>query len=115
MKGKQAVHVHLNTFVTRVEKDQVFLKEEGKEYSIKHGTLVWCAGIKPHQFIQDFEFPMNERGRVWVPRGRQEGRRPGQGQRRSSRLVQVAFQCGRRPPPYAFVGATCVHIDGASV
>jgi len=59
---KQGVSVHLNTFVTKVTKDQVFLKEDNREYGITYGTLVWCAGIKPHGFVSDFGFPMNERG-----------------------------------------------------
>jgi len=62
LEGKQEVKVHLNTFVTKLESNMVHLKQDGKESAIPYGTLVWCAGIKPHKFIADFEFPMNERG-----------------------------------------------------
>lgn len=30
--------------------------------SIRYGTLVWCAGIKPHPFVSDFGFAMNDKG-----------------------------------------------------
>ncbi|CAK0881561.1 unnamed protein product [Prorocentrum cordatum] len=30
--------------------------------SLKYGTLVWCAGIKPHAFIRHYGFEMSDRG-----------------------------------------------------
>lgn len=62
LKKKQGVKIHLNTFVTKLTKDEVSLKEDGKEFSMKYGTVCWCAGIKPHAFVRDFNFPMNEKG-----------------------------------------------------
>mmetsp|Transcript_77114 Transcript_77114/g.160532 ORF Transcript_77114/g.160532 Transcript_77114/m.160532 type:complete len:482 (+) Transcript_77114:95-1540(+) len=62
LKRKQQVEIHLETFVTKVTKDEVTLKKDGKESTLKYGTLVWCAGIKPHKFIRDYGFTMNERG-----------------------------------------------------
>jgi len=48
--------------VQKVEKDVVTAKADDKMVSIKYGTLVWCAGIKPHSFIKDYNFQMNEKG-----------------------------------------------------
>jgi NADH:ubiquinone reductase (non-electrogenic) len=62
LKKSQQVEVHLETFVTKVTADVVTLKKDGKESTLKYGTLVWCAGIKPHKFISEYGFPMNERG-----------------------------------------------------
>eukprot|EP00928_Gymnodinium_smaydae_P053740 TRINITY_DN37667_c0_g1_i1.p1 TRINITY_DN37667_c0_g1~~TRINITY_DN37667_c0_g1_i1.p1 ORF type:complete len:480 (-),score=101.45 TRINITY_DN37667_c0_g1_i1:39-1385(-) len=67
LKKKQGVSVHLGAFVQKVTKDEVTFKTvaaDGTEemVSIDYGTLVWCAGIKPHPFVKNFGFPMNERG-----------------------------------------------------
>jgi len=62
LKNKQKVNLHLEVFVTKVTKDKVSLKKkEGDEFTIRYGTLVWCAGVKRHDFVTDFHFPMNER------------------------------------------------------
>jgi NADH:ubiquinone reductase (non-electrogenic) len=62
LKHKQKVEMHLNTFVTKVTEDEIFAKRAGEEFSMKYGTMVWCAGIKPHNFVRDFGCQMNERG-----------------------------------------------------
>jgi len=65
LNKKQGVTMHLESFVTNVTADEVTLKHAGKDGKVeamKYGTLVWCAGIKPHKFITDYGFPMNERG-----------------------------------------------------
>lgn len=62
LRKNQSVEIHLETFVTKVTEDEVTLKKDGRESTLKYGTLVWCAGIKPHKFITDFGFTMNERG-----------------------------------------------------
>lgn len=61
LRGKQGVTLHLETFVTKVEKEVVHIKKGDTADSFKYGTLVWCAGIKPHKFVTDFGFAMNER------------------------------------------------------
>lgn len=65
LRKKQGVNIHMESFVQKVEKDSVTFKKavEGKEelQTIRYGTLVWCAGIKPHAFVRDFGFPMNDR------------------------------------------------------
>jgi len=59
---RQGVHVHLGAFVNEVQKNKVIVKVGEKMDSIPYGTLVWCAGIKPHPFVKDYGFQMNERG-----------------------------------------------------
>jgi len=60
---KQGVQIHLGAFVQEVGEDFVTAKMSNEEMvTFECGTLVWCAGIKPHKFIKDFNFPMNERG-----------------------------------------------------
>eukprot|EP00933_Yihiella_yeosuensis_P037423 TRINITY_DN31359_c0_g1_i1.p1 TRINITY_DN31359_c0_g1~~TRINITY_DN31359_c0_g1_i1.p1 ORF type:complete len:437 (-),score=65.04 TRINITY_DN31359_c0_g1_i1:103-1368(-) len=62
LRKKQGIEIHLGAFVQSVEKDVVHVKIGEELKSIHFGTLVWCAGIKPHRFIRDFGFPMNDRG-----------------------------------------------------
>jgi len=63
LKKKQGVQLHLGAIVKSVDKDTMTIKDgEGKVIEIDYGTLVWCAGIKPHKFVSDYGFPMNERG-----------------------------------------------------
>lgn len=62
LKKKQGVQIHLESIVTKVEAKTVHVKEGKTEKSIEYGTLVWCAGIKPHKFVREFGFQMNERG-----------------------------------------------------
>lgn len=62
LQKKQGVQIHLAAFVQKLEKDTVYVKMGDSEMNIKYGTLVWCAGIKPHKFIKEFGFVMNERG-----------------------------------------------------
>lgn len=63
---KQGVNLHLEAFVKNVIASEVqgIRKVGDKEepFNIRYGTLVWCAGIKPHKFVRDFGFQMNERG-----------------------------------------------------
>lgn len=60
---KQGIQMHTGAFVQKVEKEAVHVKtSDGNIVSIKYGTLVWCAGIKPHPFVKDYGFQMNERG-----------------------------------------------------
>mmetsp|Transcript_37032 Transcript_37032/g.111786 ORF Transcript_37032/g.111786 Transcript_37032/m.111786 type:complete len:460 (-) Transcript_37032:310-1689(-) len=61
LRKRQSVQIHLGAFVKNVEKDVVTAKVDDKTISIKYGTLVWCAGIKPHSFIKDYNFQMNEK------------------------------------------------------
>jgi len=62
LRKKQDVHVHLECFVKKVEKNVVHIKDGDELITLKYGTLVWSAGIKPHSFITDFNCQMNERG-----------------------------------------------------
>jgi len=63
LQKKQGIKIHLHAFVQNVQRNEVTVKEEdGTMLTIKCGTLVWCAGIKPHGFIKDFGVAMNERG-----------------------------------------------------
>mmetsp|Transcript_9671 Transcript_9671/g.21578 ORF Transcript_9671/g.21578 Transcript_9671/m.21578 type:complete len:480 (-) Transcript_9671:79-1518(-) len=63
LRKKQGVQIHLGAFVQSVEKDVVHVKTStGDIHSIKYGTLAWCAGVKPHPFIRDYDFQMNDRG-----------------------------------------------------
>jgi NADH:ubiquinone reductase (non-electrogenic) len=62
LRRKQQVDLHLESFVTKVTENELFAKEADVTYQVKYGTLVWCAGVKPHDFVKDFGFAMNERG-----------------------------------------------------
>lgn len=59
---KQGVQVHVGAFVQKVTANEVVVKTGEEMSTITYGTLVWCAGIKPHNFIKDYGFTMNERG-----------------------------------------------------
>merc|ERR1740123_1597052 len=61
LKQKQNVNMHLEAFVTKVTKNEIFAKRCDETMQLRYGTLVWCAGIKPHKFVKDFGFQMNER------------------------------------------------------
>eukprot|EP00403_Amphidinium_massartii_P029586 CAMPEP_0178405116 /NCGR_PEP_ID=MMETSP0689_2-20121128/18235_1 /TAXON_ID=160604 /ORGANISM="Amphidinium massartii, Strain CS-259" /LENGTH=453 /DNA_ID=CAMNT_0020026125 /DNA_START=65 /DNA_END=1426 /DNA_ORIENTATION=- len=64
LQKKQGVEMTLNAFVKRVEESRVYVKTENDpEYAIDYGTLVWCAGIKPHSFISDLDITLDDRGR----------------------------------------------------
>jgi len=56
------VSISLESFVTKVTPTEVSAKQNENHFSVRYGTLVWCAGIKPHDFVKDFGFQMNERG-----------------------------------------------------
>eukprot|EP00440_Ansanella_granifera_P044966 gb/GFBE01048731.1/.p1 GENE.gb/GFBE01048731.1/~~gb/GFBE01048731.1/.p1 ORF type:complete len:486 (+),score=130.53 gb/GFBE01048731.1/:1-1458(+) len=62
LQKKQGVQVHLGAFVQKVEPNVVDVKQGQTLMSIRYGTLVWCAGIKPHPFVKEFGFVMNDRG-----------------------------------------------------
>lgn len=62
LRKKQNVQVHLGAFVQKVEPNVVHVKLGESAMSIRYGTLVWCAGIKPHPFVSDFGFAMNDKG-----------------------------------------------------
>ena len=51
LRKKQNVQVHLGAFVQKVEPNVVHVKLGESAMSIRYGTLVWCAGIKPHPFV----------------------------------------------------------------
>lgn len=71
LRKKQGVDVHLGVFVKKVEKGIVHVARGADEvFSIPYGTLVWCAGIKPHAFVKDYNFPMNDRGSQILVEGR---------------------------------------------
>jgi len=60
---KQGVHMTLNAIVKKVEKEKIFVKTEGgsgPEISIEYGTLVWCAGIKPHTFVSKLDVCLDD-------------------------------------------------------
>lgn len=61
LQKKQGVKIRLSSRVTKVEKHALHVKEAGQEFVIEYGTLVWCAGVKPHKFVRDYGFQMNER------------------------------------------------------
>jgi NADH:ubiquinone reductase (non-electrogenic) len=66
LEKKQGVTIHLGVFVQKVERDVVHVKGKSPSgedtlFSIPYGTLVWCAGIKPHAFVKDYQFAMNDR------------------------------------------------------
>merc|ERR1712012_202240 len=61
LKQKQHVDLHLEAFVTKVTKNELFAKHGDETFQVRYGTLVWCAGIKPHDFVKNFGFQMNER------------------------------------------------------
>jgi len=65
---KQGVQMTLNANVKRVEKDKIFVKTDGgsgPEVSIEYGTLVWCAGIKPHRFVSELDVCLDDSKR-WI-------------------------------------------------
>jgi len=62
LRKKQEVNVQLEAFVTEVTKDTLYAKSADETFEVKYGTLVWCAGVKPHSFVKDYGFAMNERG-----------------------------------------------------
>jgi len=62
LKHKQKVNLHLEAFVTKVTQNELFAKHCDQFFQVRYGTLVWCAGIKPHDFVKNFGFVMNERG-----------------------------------------------------
>jgi len=62
LRKKQHVDIHLETFVTKVTKNELFAKRGEETFSMRYGTLVWCAGVKPHDFVKNYGFTMNERG-----------------------------------------------------
>lgn len=62
LRKKQNVQVHLGAFVQKVEPSVVHVKLGESAMSIRYGTLVWCAGIKPHPFVTQFGFMMNDKG-----------------------------------------------------
>jgi len=62
LRRKQQVDIHLETFVTKVTKNELFAKRADETFQVRYGTLVWCAGVKPHDFVKDYGFAMNERG-----------------------------------------------------
>jgi NADH:ubiquinone reductase (non-electrogenic) len=62
LKKKQQVDIHLETFVTKVTKNELFAKRGEELFQVRYGTLVWCAGVKPHEFVKNYGFAMNERG-----------------------------------------------------
>ncbi|CAE7458432.1 unnamed protein product [Symbiodinium sp. CCMP2456] len=62
LQRKQGVQIHLGAFVQKVEPNVVHVKTGESLMSIRYGTLVWCAGIKPHPFVKSFGFTMNDRG-----------------------------------------------------
>lgn len=61
LKQKQKVNMHLEAFVTKVTENEIFAKHADQTTQLRYGTLVWCAGVKPHSFVRDFGFQMNER------------------------------------------------------
>jgi len=62
LEGKQNVKVLLEAFVQKVDGSVVTVKKGDEVMSLKYGTLVWCAGIKPHAFIRHYGFEMSDRG-----------------------------------------------------
>jgi NADH dehydrogenase FAD-containing subunit len=62
LEKKQNVQVMLEAFVKQVEPNVVHVKKGDQLTSLKYGTLVWCAGIKPHAFIRNYGFEMSDRG-----------------------------------------------------
>merc|ERR1712130_226123 len=62
MGKKQGIQIHLETFVTKVESNVVHAKCNGEEFRLNYGTLVWCAGVKPHNFIKNYGFQMDQKG-----------------------------------------------------
>lgn len=64
LQKKQGVNIRLNAIVSKVEKDVVHVKVgEDPEITIPFGTLVWCAGIKPHRFISDLDISLDAKRR----------------------------------------------------
>jgi len=61
LRKKQGVDLHLESFVTKVTETEMHAKHGERTWNIRYGTLVWCAGIKPHPFVKNFGFQMNER------------------------------------------------------
>merc|ERR1719464_1905031 len=61
LRKKQQVDIHLETFVTKVSKNELFAKGGEETFQVRYGTLVWCAGVKPHDFVKNYGFTMNER------------------------------------------------------
>lgn len=62
LQKKQGIQVHLMAGVQKVEADAVHIKTGETVSQLRYGTLVWCAGIKPHPFVKNYGFAMNERG-----------------------------------------------------
>lgn len=62
LQQKQGVEIHLGAFVQKVEQNIVHVKTGESNMSIPYGTLVWCAGIKPHSFVKALGLPMNQKG-----------------------------------------------------
>lgn len=61
LRKRQGVDVHIEAFVTKVTKNELFAKRGDEEFHVRYGTLVWCAGVKPHDFVKNYGFQMNER------------------------------------------------------
>mmetsp|Transcript_56078 Transcript_56078/g.133572 ORF Transcript_56078/g.133572 Transcript_56078/m.133572 type:complete len:451 (+) Transcript_56078:91-1443(+) len=73
LQKKQGVEMTLNAIVKKVEKDCVYVKTDGgngPELRIEYGTLVWCAGIKPHSFIKDLGICLDDKQRQILVDGR---------------------------------------------
>jgi len=63
LQRSQHVSLHLGAVVQQVTKDEIRVKLENQEMlELTYGTLVWCAGIKPHKFVSDLGVKMNQRG-----------------------------------------------------
>lgn len=62
LSNKQGVQVHTGAFVQSVDASTVTVKIGDEITSMKYGTLVWCAGIKPHAFVKDLNLTMNAKG-----------------------------------------------------
>lgn len=59
LQKKQGIEIHTGAFVQKVEANTVHVKIGSTTTSMKYGTLVWCAGIKPHGFVKDLNLTMN--------------------------------------------------------
>jgi len=63
LSKNQNVEIHTGAAVQKLTEDVCTVKlGDGSIKELSYGTLVWCAGIKPHPFVKNLGVAMNERG-----------------------------------------------------
>lgn len=66
---KIGVEVHLNTMITRANKDHIKVvnaKDKTKEDKITGDIIIWAGGVQPKKVLEKFDLPKDPRGRIKV-------------------------------------------------